>query len=92
MGNVCDRHDRVEKHGNKARKSTYDAIKVWVDSELNNNSKDLRPIWVDYKAIKEDINDIGVDCFEDETISHNKGFQHPRNHMDFRNKTRGQFG
>ena len=39
MGNVCDRLDRMEKLGNKASISTYDARKVWVELKSNNDSK-----------------------------------------------------
>ena len=36
MGNVCDRLDRVEKCGNEANISIYDARKVCVEPKSNN--------------------------------------------------------
>ena len=58
----------MEKRGNEASKSTHDARKVWAEPKSYNKSKIERPRWDDYKVFDEDINDIDVDGFEDETI------------------------
>ena len=58
----------MEKRGNKASKSTHDARKAWVEPKSNNESKIKRLGWANYKVFDEDINDIDVDGFEDETI------------------------
>jgi hypothetical protein len=39
MGNVCDRLDRVERHGNKAGRSTQDVSKVAAESKANSGVK-----------------------------------------------------
>jgi len=39
MGNVCERLDRVEKHGNKAGTSTQDMRKVRAEPKANNGSR-----------------------------------------------------
>jgi hypothetical protein len=69
MGNVCDRLERVEKHGNKAGTSTQDVRMVRADSKPNNGSRTERLGWVDYEDFKEDVDDIGDGGFEDETIA-----------------------
>ena len=69
MGNVCDRLERVEKHGNEAGTSTQDVRMVRADSKPNNGSRTERLGWVDYEDFKEDVDDIGDGGFEDETIA-----------------------
>jgi hypothetical protein len=49
-------------------------------------------MWADYEDFEEDVDDIGNGGFNDETISHWKGFQQPRKQKDFGNRTRGQLG
>ena len=92
MGNVCDRLERVEKHGNEAGTSTQDVRMVRSDSKPNNGSRTERLGWVDYEDFKEDVDDIGDGGFKDETIGHWECFRQPRDRWDFRNKTRGEFG
>jgi hypothetical protein len=36
MGNMCDKLEKVEKHGNKVDTSTQDVRKVGVDLKSNN--------------------------------------------------------
>ena len=75
MGNICDKLNRVEKHGSEVSTSTYDARKLWVEPKSNNNNRIERPRRVDYEALEEDIVDIGgVGDFKDETIGHKEGF------------------
>jgi hypothetical protein len=69
MGNVCDRLERVEKHGNEAGTSTQDVRMVMADSKPNNGSRIERLGWVDYEDFKKDVDDIGDGGFEDETIA-----------------------
>jgi len=69
MGNMCDRLERVEKHGNEAGTSTQDVRMVRADSKPNNGSRTERLGWVDYEDFKEDVDDIGDGGFEDETIA-----------------------
>jgi hypothetical protein len=78
MGNMCDRLDRVEKHGNKAGTSTQNVRKLGAESKANSGF--------------EEVDDISDGGFEDETIGHREGFRQPRNRRDFGNRTRGQFG
>jgi hypothetical protein len=92
MGNVCDRHDRVEKHGNEASTSTQDVRKVEAEPKANRGSRVERPRWVDYEDFEEDVDDIDNGGYEDESIGHREGFRQPKNQRDFRNRTRGQFG
>jgi hypothetical protein len=42
-GNVCDRVDRVEKHGNEAGTSTQEVRKVRAKPKVNNVSRAERP-------------------------------------------------
>jgi hypothetical protein len=90
MGNVCGL-DRLEKRGNKAGTSTQDMRKLGVEPKANSGNKVVRPRWVDYEDFEEDVDDIGDDGFEDEAMSHRKGFRQPRNRRDFGNRTRGQY-
>jgi len=69
MGNMCDRLERVEKHGNEACTSTQDVRMVRADSKSNNGSRIERLGWVDYEDFKKDVDVIGDDGFEDENIS-----------------------
>jgi hypothetical protein len=69
MGNVCDKLDRVERHGNKTGTSTQDMRKVGVEPKAKSGSRAERPRWVDYEDFEEDVDDIGDGDFENE-ISH----------------------
>jgi len=42
MGNMCDRLDRVEIHGNEADTSTQDVRKVGVEPKANSGSRAKR--------------------------------------------------
>jgi hypothetical protein len=39
MGNVCDRLDRVEKHGNEAGTSTQNGRKLGAEPKTNSGSR-----------------------------------------------------
>jgi hypothetical protein len=80
IGNVCDRLEKVGKHGNVAGTCTQDVRKVGAEPKSNNGSGVERPRWADYE---EDIDDIGDDSFKDETIGYREGFWQPRNRRDF---------
>jgi len=47
--NVCDRLDRVEKHGNAAGTCTQDVRKVGAEPKSNNGSGAERPRWADFE-------------------------------------------
>lgn len=49
MGNVCDRLDMVEKHGNEVGTRTQDVRKVGAEPKANSGSRVKRPWWVDYE-------------------------------------------
>jgi hypothetical protein len=83
MGNVCDRLEKVGKHGNMAGTCTQDVRKVGAEPKSNNDSGAERPRWVDYVDFREDVDDIGDGGFKDETIGHREGFWQPRNPRDF---------
>jgi len=83
MGNVCDRLEKVGKHGNMAGTCTQDMRKVRAEPKSNNGSGAERPRWVDYADFEEDVDDIGDGGFKDETIGHREGFWQPRNRRDF---------
>jgi len=70
IGNVCERLNRVEKHGNEAGTSTQDMKKVRAEPKANNGSRDKRPRWANYEDFKENVNDTGDDGFEDEAIGY----------------------
>jgi hypothetical protein len=76
MVNVCDRLEKVGKHGNMAGTCTQDVRKVGAEPKSNNGSGAERPRWADYE---EDIDDIGNGGFKDETIGYREGFWQPRN-------------
>jgi len=63
MGNVCDRFEKVGKHGHMARTCTQDVRKVGAQHKSNNDSGAERPRWADYK---ENVDDIGANDFKDE--------------------------
>ena len=65
MGNVCDRLEKVGKHGNVVGTCTQDSRKVGAEPKSNNGSGAERPRWADYE---EDVADIGDGAFKDETI------------------------
>ena len=64
--------------------------KVGAEPKANSNSRVERPRWANYKDFEEDVDDIGDNGFEDETIGYQEGFFQPRNRRNFRN--RGHFG
>jgi hypothetical protein len=80
MGNVCDRLEKVGKHGNVAGTCTQDVRKVGAELKSNNGSGVERPRWADYE---DGIVDIGDGGFKDETIGYREGFRQPRNRRDF---------
>jgi hypothetical protein len=83
MGNMCDRLEKVGKHGNVAGTCTQDVRKVGAEPKSNNGSEAERPRWVDYDDFEEDIDDTGDADFKDETIGYWEGFRQPRNRRDF---------
>ena len=86
MGNVCDRLDRVEKHGNVARICTQDMRKFGAEPKSNNGNRAERPRWANYEDFEEAVNDIDDGGFEDEAIGHREGFRQPRNRKDYGNR------
>jgi len=88
MGNMYDRLDRVEKHGNEAGTSTQDVRKLGAEPKANSGNRAERPRWADY----EDGDDIGEGGFKNKTIGHQEGFRQPSNRRDFGNGIRDQFG
>jgi hypothetical protein len=74
MGTMCDRLERVKKHGNKASTSTQDIRKVGANPKSNNGCRVERPRWANYEDFEKDVDDIGDGGFEDETIGHKKDF------------------
>jgi len=92
MGNVCDKLEKVGKHGNMAGPCTQDVRKVGTEPNSNDGSGDERPRWVDYENFEADVDDINDGGFKDETIGYREGFWQLRNRRDFGYKTRGQFG
>jgi hypothetical protein len=83
MGNVCDRLEKVGKHGTVAGICTQDVRKVEAEPKSNNGSGVERPMWANYEDFEEDIDDIGDGGFKDETISHREGFRQHKNQRDF---------
>ena len=59
MGNVCDRLDRVEKHGNVAGTCTQEVRKVGAEPKSNSGNRVERPRWADYEDFEEVVDDIG---------------------------------
>jgi len=49
MGNVCDRLEKVGKHGNVAGTCTQDVRKVGAQHKSNNGGGAKRPRWADYE-------------------------------------------
>ena len=74
MGNVCDRLEKVKKHGNMAGTCTQDVRKVGVELKSNHGSGAERPKWDDFEYFKEDVDDNGDSGFKDETIGVGKVF------------------
>jgi hypothetical protein len=68
MGNVCDRLEKVGKHGNMAGTCTLDVRKVGAEHKSNNGRGAERPMWADYEDFGEDVDDIGDCGFKDETV------------------------
>jgi hypothetical protein len=83
MGNVCDRLEKVGKHGNVAGTCTQDVRKFGAKPKSNNGSGAERPRWADYEDFEEDIDDIAYGGFKDETIGYREGFRQPINRRDF---------
>jgi len=52
MGNVCDRLDRVERHGNEAGTGTQDMRKVGAELKANSGGRAERPRWADLFLIR----------------------------------------
>jgi len=65
IGNVCDRLEKVGKHGNMAGTCTEDVRKVGDEPKSSNDSGAKRPRWVDYSDFEEDVDDIGDGGFKD---------------------------
>jgi hypothetical protein len=83
MGNVCDRLEKVVKHGNVAGTCTQDVRRVGAELKSNNGSGGERSRWDDYEDFEEDVDDNGDGGFKDETIGHRDCFRHPTNQRDF---------
>jgi hypothetical protein len=75
MRNVCDRLEKVGKHGNMAGTCTQDVRKVGAEPKSNNGSGAQRPRGADYEDFEEDVDDIGDGGFKDETIAHWEGIR-----------------
>jgi hypothetical protein len=78
MGNMCDRLEKVGKHGNVAGTCTQNVRKVGAEPKSNNDSGAKRPRWADYEDFEVDVDDIVDDDFKDESIGHQEGFRQPR--------------
>jgi hypothetical protein len=83
MGNVCDKLEKVGKHGNMAGICTQDVRKFGAKPKSNNGSEAERTRWADYGDFEEDVDDIGDGGFKDENIGYHEGFWQPRNRRDF---------
>ena len=83
MGNVCDKLEKVAKHGNMAGICTQDVRKVGAKLKSNHSSGAERPKWDDYEDFEENIDDNGDGGFKDEIIDYREGFRQPRNQKDF---------
>ena len=59
MGNMCDRLEKVEKHGNEVGTSTQDIRKVGVEPKSNNGNKAKKSRLADYEDFEEDVDDFG---------------------------------
>jgi hypothetical protein len=59
MGKVCDRLEKVGKHGNVAGTCTQDVRKIGAQHKSNNGSGAERPRWANYEDFEEDVDDIG---------------------------------
>jgi len=66
MGNVCDRFEKVGKHGKVVGTCTQDLRKVGAEPKSNNDSGAERPRWADYEDFVVDVDDIGDGGFKDE--------------------------
>ena len=78
MGNMCDKLEKVEKHGNKVDTSTQDVRKVGVDLKSNNGWPE-RPKSNDYDDFEENVDNFDDGDFKDETIGRRGGFWKLRN-------------
>jgi hypothetical protein len=76
MRNVCDRLEKVGKHGNVAGTYNQDVRKVGAEPKSNNGSGAERPRGADYEDFEEDGDDICDGGFKDETIGHREGIHH----------------
>ena len=63
---MCDKLEKMGKHGNMAETCTQDVRKVGAEPKSNNGSGAERPRWADYEDFEVDVDDIG-DGFKDET-------------------------
>jgi hypothetical protein len=77
--NMCDRLEKVGKHGNVAGTCTEDVKKVGAEQKSNNGSRAERPRCADYEDFEEDVDDIGDGDFKEEIIGYQEGFRKPRN-------------
>jgi hypothetical protein len=75
MGNVCDRLEKVGKHGNVAGTCTQEVRKVGAEPKSNNGSGAERSRWANYEGFEEDVDDIGDGDFKNETIGYQEGFE-----------------
>jgi hypothetical protein len=55
MRNVCDRLEKVGKHGNMAGTCTQDVRKVGAEPKSNNDSGAERPKWASYEDFEVDL-------------------------------------
>ena len=67
---MCDRLDRVEKHGNKAGTNTQNVRKVGVEPKAISGGRVESPRWSNYEDFEDSVDNIGDGGFEDKTIGH----------------------
>jgi hypothetical protein len=65
---MCDRLEKVEKHGNEVGTSTQNVRKVGVESKSNNGNKAKRLRLVDYEDFEEDVDNFSHGGFENKTM------------------------
>ena len=68
-GNMCDRLEKVGKHGNMAGTCTQDVRNVGAEPKSNSGNRGEMPKWADYEDFGEDVDDIGDGGFNDETLA-----------------------
>jgi hypothetical protein len=82
-GNMCDRLEKVGKHGNMAGTCTQDVRKVGAEPKSNSGNRGEMPKWADYEDFEKDVDDNGDGGFKDETIGHREGIRQTRNRRNF---------